>query len=105
MQVRLHKSISDTDFFLGYGFDICGKAPAEPGIFVCQISPNSPAESTLRLNDKILDIDGRDFTKLSVNEAKHILLEQHTQQRLVLEATAGILSNTEVTMNIMLSRI
>jgi PDZ domain-containing secreted protein len=104
MQVRLNKSMSDTDFFLGYGFDICDKAP-EPGIFVCKISPNSPAESTLKLHDKILDIDGRDFTKLSVNEAKHILLEQHAQQRLVLEATAGILSNTEVTLNIMLSRI
>jgi PDZ domain-containing secreted protein len=105
MQVRLQKNVSDTDFFLGYGFDICEKSQ-ESGIFVCHIQPNSAAEPFLKLNDKILDIDGNDLTKLTINEAKDILLEQHKQQQLVFAATSGIIStNTEITLNIMLSRI
>lgn len=58
----------------GLGFSIAGGvAGAETGIIVTKVNPDGPAQGTLRPGDKILEVDGIDFTKSDHNNAVAIL--------------------------------
>ncbi|KYQ60727.1 Protein LAP2, partial [Trachymyrmex zeteki] len=58
----------------GLGFSIAGGvAGAETGIIVTKVNPDGPAQGTLRPGDKILEVDGIDFTKSDHNNAVAVL--------------------------------
>ncbi|XP_076243279.1 leucine rich repeat containing protein 7 lap1 [Calliopsis andreniformis] len=58
----------------GLGFSIAGGvAGAETGIIVTKVNPDGPAQGTLRPGDKILEVDGIDFTKFDHNNAVAVL--------------------------------
>ncbi|XP_066584062.1 protein lap1 [Prorops nasuta] len=58
----------------GLGFSIAGGvAGAETGIIVTKVNPDGPAQGTLRPGDKILEVDGIDFTKADHNNAVAVL--------------------------------
>ncbi|XP_043283644.1 protein lap1 isoform X2 [Venturia canescens] len=58
----------------GLGFSIAGGiAGAETGIIVTKVNPDGPAQGTLRPGDKILEVDGIDFTKSDHNTAVAVL--------------------------------
>ncbi|KOX73288.1 Protein LAP2 [Melipona quadrifasciata] len=58
----------------GLGFSITGGvAGAETGIIVTKVNPDGPARGTLRPGDKILEVDGIDFTKSDHNNAVAVL--------------------------------
>ncbi|XP_051164140.1 protein lap1-like isoform X2 [Leptopilina boulardi] len=66
----------------GLGFSIAGGiAGAETGIVVTKVNPDGPAQGTLRPGDKILEVDGIDFTK-----------SDHETAVAVLRATGAIVS-------------
>ncbi|XP_073845882.1 leucine rich repeat containing protein 7 lap1 [Musca autumnalis] len=54
------------------GFQI-DTLPNKEGIFVVSTTPDTDASRLLCLYDKILDVDGCDFTNISVNEARQVL--------------------------------
>ncbi|PSN58457.1 hypothetical protein C0J52_00772 [Blattella germanica] len=78
----------------GLGFSITGglgsSSPVEKreneGIFVTKVHPNGPASNCLVPGDKILEVDGTDFTKLGHDQA------------------VGILKQTGNVVNMMISR-
>ncbi|XP_023717190.1 erbin isoform X2 [Cryptotermes secundus] len=78
----------------GLGFSITGghgfTSPLEKhdneGIFVTKVHPNGPASSCLLPGDKILEVDGTDFTKVEHDQA------------------VGILKQTGSIVNMMISR-
>lgn len=78
----------------GLGFSITGglwsASPLEKrdsvGIFVTKVHPNGPASGCLQPGDKILEVDGTDFTKVEHDQA------------------VGILKQTGSTVNMMISR-
>jgi len=43
------------------------------GIIVTKVNPDGPAQGTLRPGDKILEVDGIDFTKSDHNNAVAVL--------------------------------
>lgn len=51
----------------------------QDGIFVSAVDPNSIANLYLKKMDKILDIDGTDFTKIGLKEAMRFLDENQCQ--------------------------
>lgn len=55
------------------GFEI--KEVANRGIFVSVTTPNTPANELLRINDKILDVDGIDFSKINHCDAQKVLID------------------------------
>ncbi|KAL6260305.1 hypothetical protein P5V15_007837 [Pogonomyrmex californicus] len=58
----------------GLGFSIAGGVTgAETGIIVTKVNPDGPAQGTLRPGDKILEVDGIDFTKSDHNNAVAVL--------------------------------
>ncbi|XP_046426605.1 protein lap1 isoform X1 [Neodiprion fabricii] len=58
----------------GLGFSIAGGvAGAETGIIVTKVNPDGPAQGTLRPGDKILEVDGVDFTKMDHDKAVSVL--------------------------------
>ncbi|XP_015602693.1 erbin isoform X2 [Cephus cinctus] len=58
----------------GLGFSIAGGvAGAETGIIVTKVNPDGPAQGTLRPGDKILEVDGIDFTKADHDNAVAVL--------------------------------
>ncbi|XP_048510972.1 protein lap1 isoform X2 [Athalia rosae] len=58
----------------GLGFSIAGGvAGAETGIIVTKVNPEGPAQGTLRPGDKILEVDGIDFTKMDHDRAVSVL--------------------------------
>lgn len=58
----------------GLGFSIAGGvAGAETGIIVTKVNPEGPAQGTLRPGDKILEVDGVDFTKMDHDRAVSVL--------------------------------
>ncbi|XP_039312691.1 protein lap1 isoform X2 [Solenopsis invicta] len=58
----------------GLGFSIAGGVVgAETGIIVTKVNPDGPAQGTLRPGDKILEVDGIDFTKSDHNNAVAVL--------------------------------
>ncbi|XP_037946399.1 protein lap1 [Teleopsis dalmanni] len=67
------------------GFEIA-ELPDKNGIYVSSTVPNTSAARLLFVNDKLLEIDGHDFSNISITEAKDIL------------------SNAGAMINIMLSR-
>lgn len=70
---------------LDVGFKI-GEHPQFQGIFVTEVSVNSAAYTMLQRMDKVLDIDGVDFSRIQIHEA------------------LTVLSNAGPIINIMLSR-
>jgi C-terminal processing protease CtpA/Prc len=56
------------------------------GIFVTKVHPNGPASGCLQPGDKILEVDGTDFTKVEHDQA------------------VGILKQTGSSVNMMISR-
>lgn len=67
------------------GFEI-DSLPNKEGIYVTSTTPEMEASRLLCLYDKLLDVDGHDFTSIGVNEARQVL------------------NNTGNIINIMLSR-
>ncbi|XP_063984453.1 protein lap1 isoform X2 [Diachasmimorpha longicaudata] len=58
----------------GLGFSIAGGVVGnETGIIVTKVNPDGPAQGTLRPGDKILEVDGIDFTKSDHDSAVAIL--------------------------------
>ncbi|KAK0179973.1 hypothetical protein PV327_005665 [Microctonus hyperodae] len=58
----------------GLGFSIAGGiAGNETGIIVTKVNPDGPAQGTLRPGDKILEVDGMDFSKADHDSAVAIL--------------------------------
>lgn len=53
------------------GFEIIEKS--NKGIFVSGTQPNTSAATLLHANDKLLEVNGYDFTKICLNEAQEIL--------------------------------
>ncbi|XP_055922327.1 protein lap1 [Eupeodes corollae] len=53
------------------GFEIVEKS--NQGIFVRGTQPNTSAAQLLHANDKLLEVNGYDFTKICLNDAQHIL--------------------------------
>lgn len=54
------------------GFQI-DSLPNKEGIYVVSTTPDTDASRLLCLYDKLLDVDGCDFTTISVNEARQVL--------------------------------
>lgn len=46
---------------------------------MCDVSQNSIANLYLRKMDKILDVDGTDFTRMGLSEASRFFEENHSQ--------------------------
>ncbi|KAK7793995.1 hypothetical protein R5R35_003958 [Gryllus longicercus] len=66
----------------GLGFSISGGMKAisnseryENEIFVTKVHPNGPASKVIMPGDKILEVDGIDFTKLEHDEAVSVLMQ------------------------------
>ncbi|KAG8230213.1 hypothetical protein J437_LFUL009275 [Ladona fulva] len=66
----------------GLGFSIAGGAhqnaspdKQDTGIYITKIHPNGPASAALQPGDKILEVDGIDFTKLEHDQAVSILTQ------------------------------
>lgn len=51
----------------------------QEGIYVSDVNENSIANLYLKRMDKILDVDGTDFTRLSLSEATEFFGENHSQ--------------------------
>ncbi|XP_029037351.1 protein lap1 isoform X3 [Osmia bicornis bicornis] len=69
-----HKNANVVKKNPGLGFSIAGGvAGAETGIIVTKVNPDGPAQGTLRPGDKILEVDGIDFTKSDHNNAVAVL--------------------------------
>ena len=51
----------------------------QEGIFVSDVDANSIANLYLKKLDKILDVDGTDFSKMSLSEANRFFDENHSQ--------------------------
>lgn len=51
----------------------------QDGIFVSDVNPNSIANLYLKRMDKILDIDGTDFTKMGLKDALRFVDENQCQ--------------------------
>lgn len=51
----------------------------QEGIYVSDVNENSIANLYLKRMDKILDVDGTDFTRMGLNEARQFFAESHSQ--------------------------
>ncbi|KFM58466.1 Leucine-rich repeat-containing protein 7, partial [Stegodyphus mimosarum] len=58
--------------------------PSDNGIYVAHVLENGPASNLLRPGDKILQVDGNDFTQLDHNKAVAVLQESGTTVSLMV---------------------